>query len=72
MLKTNFVSNVTVFFPLFYIFLSDSETTEDEGGDQYETKEDSGDVEDQAVHAGIHNVSSLHYSLFLLISINAN
>ncbi|XP_061579898.1 striated muscle preferentially expressed protein kinase isoform X2 [Cololabis saira] len=28
----------------------DSETTEDEGGDQFETKEDSGDVEDQAVH----------------------
>ncbi|XP_056244779.1 striated muscle preferentially expressed protein kinase isoform X1 [Seriola aureovittata] len=28
----------------------DSETTEDEGGDQFETKEDVGDVEDQAVH----------------------
>uniref|UniRef100_UPI003AAF8DBE striated muscle preferentially expressed protein kinase n=1 Tax=Centroberyx gerrardi TaxID=166262 RepID=UPI003AAF8DBE len=28
----------------------DSENTEDEGGDQYETKEDSGDLEDQAVH----------------------
>lgn len=28
----------------------DSETTEDEGGDQFETKEDSGDLEDQAVH----------------------
>ncbi|KAM9347394.1 striated muscle preferentially expressed protein kinase [Symphorus nematophorus] len=31
----------------------DSETTEDEGEDQYETKEDSGDVEDQAVHTVI-------------------
>ncbi|XP_068602864.1 striated muscle preferentially expressed protein kinase [Brachionichthys hirsutus] len=28
----------------------DSESTEDEGEDQYETKEDDGDVEDQAVH----------------------
>ncbi|KAM3862019.1 striated muscle preferentially expressed protein kinase [Diretmus argenteus] len=28
----------------------DSETTDDEGGDQFETKEDSGDFEDQAVH----------------------
>ncbi|XP_032423252.1 striated muscle preferentially expressed protein kinase isoform X1 [Xiphophorus hellerii] len=28
----------------------DSETTEDEGGDQFETKEDRGDAEDQAVH----------------------
>ncbi|KAM4609475.1 striated muscle preferentially expressed protein kinase [Polymixia lowei] len=28
----------------------DSETTEDEGGDQFETKDDSGDLEDQAVH----------------------
>ncbi|KAM4559276.1 striated muscle preferentially expressed protein kinase isoform 2-T2 [Odontesthes bonariensis] len=28
----------------------DSETTEDEGGDQFETKEESGDIEDQAVH----------------------
>ncbi|XP_069010905.1 striated muscle preferentially expressed protein kinase isoform X1 [Embiotoca jacksoni] len=28
----------------------DSETTEDEGEDQFETKEDSGDVEDQALH----------------------
>ncbi|KAM4731253.1 striated muscle preferentially expressed protein kinase [Anableps anableps] len=28
----------------------DSETTEDEGGDQFETKEDHGDAEDQAVH----------------------
>lgn len=36
------------------IFFADSETTEDEGGDQFETKEeDSGDVEDQAVPTGI-------------------
>ncbi|XP_038138859.1 striated muscle preferentially expressed protein kinase [Cyprinodon tularosa] len=28
----------------------DSETTEDEGGDQFETKEDGGDVEDQAFY----------------------
>ncbi|XP_021180754.2 striated muscle preferentially expressed protein kinase isoform X1 [Fundulus heteroclitus] len=28
----------------------DSETTEDEGGDQYESREDRGDVEDQAFH----------------------
>lgn len=40
-------------FTLFYLFFADSETTEDEG-DQFETKEDSGDVEDQAVHTGIH------------------
>ncbi|XP_014863709.1 PREDICTED: striated muscle preferentially expressed protein kinase-like isoform X1 [Poecilia mexicana] len=30
----------------------DSETTEDEGGDQFETKEDRGDAEDEAVHGG--------------------
>uniref|UniRef100_A0A3B3VT38 Ig-like domain-containing protein n=1 Tax=Poecilia latipinna TaxID=48699 RepID=A0A3B3VT38_9TELE len=31
---------------------ADSETTEDEGGDQFETKEDRGDAEDEAVHGG--------------------
>ncbi|XP_076016661.1 striated muscle preferentially expressed protein kinase [Genypterus blacodes] len=31
----------------------DSETTEDEGGEQYETKEDGGDFEDQAVHTDV-------------------
>lgn len=41
------------------LFLSDSETTDDEGGDQFETKEDDRDVEDYAVHRGIHRVTSL-------------
>ncbi len=49
-------------FPLFYFIFSDSETTEDEGGEQSETKEDSGDVEDQAVHTGIQ-----HFLLFLFL-----
>lgn len=35
-------------------FISDSETTEDEGEDQYETKDDVGDDEDQTARIGIH------------------
>lgn len=35
-----------------FVMPADSETTEDEGGDQFETKEDRGDAEDQAVHGG--------------------
>lgn len=35
---------------------SDSETTEDEGEDQFETKDNDGDVEDQAVHTGVHHI----------------
>lgn len=49
-----------IFDCFIYLFFSDSETTEDEGGDQFETKEDDGDVEDQAVHTGIHHVINLH------------
>uniref|UniRef100_A0A667YMQ3 Striated muscle enriched protein kinase b n=1 Tax=Myripristis murdjan TaxID=586833 RepID=A0A667YMQ3_9TELE len=37
----------------------DSETTEDEGGDQFETKEDSGDLEDQTVQTGILTQTTL-------------
>lgn len=33
-------------------FSIDSETSEDEEGDQFETKDDSGELEDQAVHSG--------------------
>lgn len=48
-------SQVIFHFSIYFVlFISDSETTEDEGGDQYETKEDSGDVEDQAVPAGMN------------------
>lgn len=41
------------------LFVSDSETTEDEGEDQYETKDDVGNDEDQTIRTGIHllNVS---------------
>lgn len=38
---------------------TDSETTEDEGGEQFETKEDGGDLEDQAVHTGTYHVSCI-------------
>lgn len=49
------------FFICFFFFFSflDSETTEDEGGEQFETKEDSGDVEDQAGHRGLSEVLDL-------------
>lgn len=36
--------------------LLDSETTEDEGEENFETKEDGGDFEDQALHTGIYNI----------------
>lgn len=39
-------------------FFSDSETTEDEGEDQYETKDDVGDDEDQPVHTGSHPLNA--------------
>lgn len=39
------------------LFVSDSETTEDEGEDQYETKDDVGDAEDQTARTGIHLIS---------------
>lgn len=42
-------TNLTEHYFFINIF-PDSETTEDEGGDQFETKEDSGEVEDQAVY----------------------
>lgn len=53
----------------FYIYFSDSETTEDEGGDQFETKEDGGDVEDQAVPTGIQHGSSLRLLLLIMFFI---
>lgn len=56
-------TNLTEHYFFINIF-PDSETTEDEGGDQFETKEDSGEVEDQAVYRGIHHVSSLQFFLF--------
>uniref|UniRef100_A0A3P8WK14 non-specific serine/threonine protein kinase n=1 Tax=Cynoglossus semilaevis TaxID=244447 RepID=A0A3P8WK14_CYNSE len=34
----------------------DSETTEDEGEENFETKEDGGDFEDQALHTGIYSI----------------
>lgn len=37
---------------------SDSDTTDDEGEDQYETKLDIGNDEDQTVHPGIHLLKS--------------
>lgn len=36
------------------LFVSDSETTEDEGEDQYETKDDVGNDKDQTIRTGIH------------------
>jgi len=42
---------------IIFIF-TDSETTDDEG-DQFETKEDGGNVVDQAVHKGIQRVSCM-------------
>lgn len=36
--------------------LLDSETTEDEGEENFETKEDGGDFEDQALHTGIYSI----------------
>lgn len=41
-----------IYFSFWNISFLDSETTEDEGGDQFETKEVCGDVEDQAVPSG--------------------
>lgn len=44
---------------------SDSETTDDEGENQYETKDDIGDDEDQTVHTGMHllhgSYDSVHF-----------
>lgn len=52
------VKNVALEFNIS-LFVSDSETTEDEGEDQYETKDDVGNDEDQTTRTGIHllNVS---------------
>lgn len=52
------VKNVTLEFNIS-LFVSDSETTEDEGEDQYETKDDVGNDKDQTICTGIHllNVS---------------
>lgn len=58
------IFSIVLFY--FYFHFSDSETTEDEGGDQFETKEDEGDVEDQAVPTGIHHGSSLQLLLLLM------
>lgn len=46
----NFKINSVIVFLSF----SDSETTDDEGENQYETKDDIGDDEDQTVHTGLH------------------
>lgn len=37
-----------------FLSFSDSETTDDEGENQYETKAAIGDDEDQTVHIGMH------------------
>lgn len=47
--------NYTLKFQTHFHFL-DSETTEDEGEEQFETKED---LEEQIVHTGIHHVCTL-------------
>lgn len=39
---------------IVFLSFSDSETTDDEGENQYETKDDIGDDEDQTVHTGMH------------------
>lgn len=44
--------NITLEFNIS-LFVSDSETTEDEGEDQYETKDDVGNDEDQTIRTGI-------------------